>query len=51
MSQVTPVQVARQAQSNRNHQGLGVKEQEGRRWKGEQSRALLIIHVALAKTA
>ncbi len=37
--------------SSRSHQGLGGMEQEGKKWKGEHSRALLIIHVALAKTA
>ncbi len=33
------------SKSNRNHQGLGGIEQEGERWKGEQSRALSNIHV------
>ncbi len=32
--------------SNQNHQGLDGMEQEGKRWKGEQSRALSNIHGA-----
>ncbi len=32
----------RQAQSRLTHQGLDGMEQEGKRWKGEQSRALPI---------
>ena len=39
------------AQSRLTHQGLSGMEQEGKKWKGEHSRALPIIHVALAKTA